>query len=309
MAVPDFQSFMLPVLEVFGDGTTHDNQDVYGYLLKTLSISDKDLDDKLPSGKKSRFHDRAQWALVHLTQAGLLETVGRGQRRIAERGMAVLAKKPKRIDLRFLSQYEEYRRFREGTSKTNGIDVVAPAAAVESVSEDEALQGAFNRAMTPRRLQILQSVLGRSDKFFENFVLELLRAAGYGDPDEDALKHLGKPGDGGVDGVIREDTLGLELVYMQAKKYSPENIISREEVQKFSGSLDQFRARKGVFVTTSSFSKPARDYVRQIEKKIALIDGAELVNMMLKFNVGVRLLETYELKGADQDFFDEDRYL
>jgi restriction system protein len=167
------------------------------------------------------------------------------------------------------------------------------------------LESALDRVQNPRRREILDAILAKPPAFFERLVLDVLTGAGYGGTAEDANAHLGKSGDGGVDGVIKEDTLGLELIYVQAKRYAPDTPVGRPAIQQFAGSLEGFRARKGVFITTSSFTSEARDYARQIEKRIALIDGVALVDLMLRHDVGVRTIRSFSVKAVDQDYFDQ----
>lgn len=304
MAVPDFQTLMLPILQFFGDEKVHSNDEVNVALVKKYSLSEAETDELIPSGRAKRFRNRVAWALTYLTTARLLESVSRGQRQITARGKDVLKSAPARIDLKFLNRFAEIRELRKPKEATEAEDPQMASIAAET--PDEMLATAFEVAQGPKRSEILNAILAKPPEFFEQLVLDVMTAAGYGGRIENGAEHLGKSGDGGVDGVIKEDALGLELIYVQAKRYGLDHAIGRQDVQQFAGSLEGFRARKGVFITTSYFAETAKKYAQQIEKKIALIDGPMLVDLMLKYSVGVRTIRKFELKDVDQDYFNNE---
>jgi restriction system protein len=301
MAFPDFQTLMLPALKLFSDGQIHTNEQVVGDLAKQYSLTDEHLAEMLPSRRAPLFYNRVAWALTYLTGAQLLESVGRGQRRITDRGKKILKAPPPRIDLKFLGQFPELARLRKRKDSASASDPVEASAT--SGTPDEVLSAAFETAQEPKRAEILNAILAKPPEFFEQLVLDVMTGAGYGGRLENGAEHLGKSGDGGVDGVIKEDALGLELIYVQAKCYKLDKPIGRPDVQQFAGSLEGFRAKKGIFITTSTFADTAIKYAQQIEKKIALIDGEMLVDLMLKYDVGVKTIRKYELKDLDQDYF------
>lgn len=304
MTLPGFQDFMLPVLKLFADKQPHSNSEATEHATRELALTADDLAHRIPTGSRTKAADRTLWSLTYLTQAGLLKSVGRGMRQITQRGADVLAKKPARIDMPFLRQFPEYQQFQARARQS------AKSTAEESVEADaetpaEALENAFEDVQNPVRADLLAAVLRNSPEFFERLVLDLLTSAGYGGKVDDPASHIGSSGDGGVDGAIKEDALGLELIYVQAKRYAPDQVIGRPKIQEFAGSLEGFRAKKGIFITTSSFSREAKEFARGIEKRIALIDGEALIDLMLKHGVGCRTVKTYDVKAIDQDYFEE----
>ena len=306
MALPTFQEFMLPTLECFADGNDHSNGEVFEKVAAKLLISGEDALERISTGGRTKSDDRTIWSLVYLTQAGLLESTGRGQRRTTEAGRKLLESRPKKIDSALLRQYPAFQEFE---ARSKGSSRTAPEGSTETdkaeeQTPEEILEDAFRRAQAPRRMELLDAVLKKSPEFFEKLVLEVLTAVGYGGATEQPTEHLGQSGDGGVDGVIKEDALGLELIYIQAKRYGPANGIGRREIQQFAGSLEGFRARKGVFITTSYFTSEAVQFASKIEKRIALVDGETLVDLMLKHDVGVRSVRNYALKAIDLDYFE-----
>jgi restriction system protein len=307
MAVPSFEDLMLPMLAITGDGDTHRSADLRTSLARNLSLNDEDLAQMLPSGAMTTFTNRAHWAKFHLDRAGLIESPARGQARITDRGRALLARNPARIDVSMLTEYPEYREFKarsqgsRGTDTPTMTDLQVEAGARET--PESLMQSAFNESRSAVESEILDAVKSATPEFLERVVIDLLVALGYGGAG-DSGKHLGRSGDGGVDGVIWEDKLGLDLIYVQAKRW--QNTVGRPEIQAFSGSLDGFRARKGVFITTSTFTREARDYVGSIEKKIVLIDGHELARLLFDTELGVSTERTYAVKRLDSDYFAED---
>jgi restriction system protein len=306
MTLPGFQDFMLPVLRLFGDGEAHNNAEATEFATAQLRLTPEDLAHRIPTGSRTKAADRTLWSLTYLTQAGLLSSVGRGLRKITERGIAVLKKPPVRVDMKFLRQFPEYLQFQARARESSRTSPIASktAEASEISSPAEVLDEAFREVENPVRADLLASILRNPPEFFERLVLDVLTRVGYGGEVTDGVEHTGKSGDGGVDGVIKEDALGLELIYVQAKRYVPEQTIGRPAIQQFAGTLEGFRAKKGIFITTSSFSTDAKDYARRIDKRLALLDGDDLIDLMLKHGVGCRTVRTYEVKAIDQDYFE-----
>ncbi|MCX7791087.1 MAG: restriction endonuclease, partial [Chloroflexaceae bacterium] len=258
----------------------------------------------LPSGVQPKFDNRVGWARTHLGKALLLESPKRGWFRITERGRAALAQNPPRIDMAFLSQYPEYQAFRSrGRAMENGV-AGAGEAAEEVASPEERLEASYQALRGALAQELLEKVKQVSPRFFERLVVDLLVAMGYGGSRRDAGQAIGRSGDGGIDGIINEDRLGLDVVYIQAKRW--EQTVSRPEVQAFAGSLEGVRARKGVMITTSTFSPQAREYVSRIEKKIVLIDGEQLAQYLIDYDIGVTEVSRYVIKKIDLDYFEEE---
>lgn len=302
MAVPDFQSLMLPLLRIGSDGKDRSLAEARHLLAEELKLSAADQAELLPSGQQSRFANRVAWAKVYLQQAGLLNSPRRGHFCISERGQELLKDPPDRIDIKFLEQYPEFAEFR--SKKGGTVDDLIPH---QTQTEEETPEEAFEAAHLKMRASLASEVLGRvkagSDQFFERLVVELLLKMGYGGSRTDAGHAVGKPGDEGIDGIISEDRLGLDVVYLQAKRW--EGTVGRPEIQKFVGALHGKRAKKGVFITTGSFSGEAVAYVEHIDPRVVLIDGRRLAEFMVDFEVGVATARTYHVKKVDSDFFDE----
>jgi restriction system protein len=273
-------------------------------LAKKFQLSDADREERLPSGRQSKFANRVAWAKVYLVQAGLLASTRRGHFQISERGREVLHAPPARIDIKFLEQYPEFLEFR--TPKADGEDSrreQRPDLA-EPETPEETLEAAHVKMRASLATEILTRIKAGTSEFFERLVVELLIKMGYGGSRSDAGQAVGKAGDEGIDGMISEDRLGLDVVYLQAKKW--EGTVGRPEIQKFVGALHGKRARKGVFITTGAFSSDASSYVEHIEPKVVLIDGKRLAELMIDFEVGVTTARTYHVKRIDSDYFDEE---
>lgn len=282
-------------------------RELIGPLAAQLGMNAEDQAKLLPSGGQTVLGNRVYWAGTYLRKAGLLVAMNRGTVRVTEEGTKVLAQNPPRIDKTFLSQYPSFHEFAMGSvgqapSPAVAVAVAAPPAV--EVSPEEQIEAGWQEIRSALAQDLLEKVKGVSPHFFEKLVVDLLLAMGYGGSRSDASRLVGRSGDAGIDGTISEDKLGLDVVYVQAKRW--EGSVGREIVQAFAGSLEGFRARKGVLITTSRFSSTAQDYVQQIEKKIVLIDGARLVDLMIEHRVGVDIAKTYDLKKIDQDYFDDD---
>ncbi len=305
MTVPDFQSMMLPFLKIAGDGQEHGFSGTLEVLAKQLGLTSEDLKETLPSGQ-SRFDNRAGWARTHLKKAGLLESTGRGRFRISERGKQVLKNSPDRIDLKFLMQFPEFVEFRKVARQGNKATPDGEINDEPDQTPEEALENSYQRLRGTLAQELLERIKGCSPSFFERLVVDLLVAMGYGGTRKDAGQAIGQSGDEGIDGIIKEDKLGLDAVYIQAKRWSRERTVGRPVVQAFMGSLAGQKARKGVLITTSQFSQDAREYINRIDTKIVLIDGEELAQLMIDHGVGVNEVATYTLKKVDADYFDNE---
>jgi restriction system protein len=304
MPVPDYATFMLPLLEVLADSKPHPARDVRNVLAARFKLTEADRELLLPSGKQRLLDNRVGWAKTYLSKAGLVTAPKRGEYLITSEGLKVLASKPKRIDTAFLQKFDAFREFQDAQS-ASGASNDTTAAKVATLDTPEERLASAHAAIRARLEQDLLDAIGKaSPAFFETLVVELLVKMGYGGSLEDAGRALGRSGDGGIDGMIKEDHLGLDAIYLQAKRWK--NTVGRPEIQAFAGSLEGERARKGVFLTTSTFSKEATEFVRKIEKKIVLIDGARLASLMVDFGVGVSTVERYEIKRIDGDYFAED---
>ncbi len=302
MTVPDYQTLMLPVLQVARDGNEHTISDVVQILADSFQLSTEDRNELLPSGQQFRFDNRVHWARSYLKQAGLLQNTGRGKFRITERGFSVLESNPSFINQSFLQQFPEFLEFKNRTNKT---EVTVEEIEQETTqTPEEILESSYQSLRNKLVQDILERIMTCSPRFFERLVVDLLVRMGYGGSRKDAGRAIGQSGDGGVDGIINEDRLGLDVVYIQAKRW--ESTVGRPVVQAFAGSLEGFRAKKGVMITTSSFSRDAMDYVGRIEKKIVLIDGEQLAQFMIDYEVGVAEVVTYTVKRVDLDYFDEE---
>lgn len=308
MPVPDYQAFMLPVLRAAADGKEHAVREVRDRLAAEAQLSHTDRAEMLPSGKQSVFDNRVGWAKTYLEKAGLIQTLRRGVYRITPAGQAALASKPKSIDKEYLKQFEPFKVFLD-LQKAPDDDThrTGTAEPLTAATPQEQLESAYRTIRQKVESEVLQAVLGASPEFFEKLVVELLVAMGYGGTLQDAGKALGKSGDGGIDGVINEDRLGFDAVYVQAKRWT-DNTVDRPTVQSFAGSLLAKKGRKGVFITTSTFTKHAKEYVRDIEAnaKIVLIDGPALANYMVELGIGVTPVSTFQVVRLDSDYFSEE---
>lgn len=307
MAVPDYQSVMLPLLRFAGekDGETSTGEAVE-VLAKEFGLTDEDLKEMLPSGIQSTFVNRVGWASTYMKKAGLLEAIRRGYYRITPRGQELLKKQPKAINVKLLKQYPEFLEFQQLKGTRSG-DRESPSRAtfdVTTATPSEVLETAYENLRDELADELLARLKKSSPSFFERVVVELLVKMGYGGSRADAGKAIGKTGDGGIDGIIKEDKLGLDVVYIQAKRWE-NNPVGRPDVMQFAGALQAQRANKGIFITTSRFTDDARSYVSQIGSKIVLIDGEQLTSLMIEHDVGVSTVSMYPVKKIDTDYFDE----
>lgn len=307
MPIPDYQTLMLPILKAATDGGEHRVADVMEQLAQEFHLTQEERLQLLPSGRQTTFANRAGWAKSYLVQAGLLESTKRGYFKITPRGHQVLNKNPSRIDNDYLLQFEDFVSFRN-RGKTSEIvpgstTVVEAPEQDQTQTPDELIRTTVRQIDAALAKDILDRILSATPVFFESLVVKLLLAMGYGGSRTDAGQIVGRPGDHGIDGIIDQDSLGLDRVYIQAKRYGRDNQVSEPEIRAFSGSLGAAKANKGVFVTTSSFSQPARDFAERHPCKIVLIDGEKLTELMIRFNVGTRIEDTLYIKRIDEDFF------
>ncbi len=306
MPIPDFQSIMLPLLELASDGKEHSLEEARNLLAKRFNLTETERGELLPSGRQRRFDNRVAWAKVYLQRAGLLKGQRRAHFEITDRGRQVLDERPSRIDIALLDRFEEFREFRAASRRGDDETTEAGGPAVEptDATPEELLEQAYQRIRAELTSEVLARVKAASPRFFENLVVELLLKMGYGGDRAEAGRAIGQVGDEGVDGIISEDRLGLDVIHIQAKRWN--GTVGRPEVQKFVGALHGKRARKGVFITTGTFSADAKDYVAHIEPRVVLIDGRQLAEYMVDLNVGVTPKTSYELKRIDSDFFVEE---
>lgn len=314
MSLPDYQTMMLPILEYASDGFEHSSREPLESIVKRFGISEDERDTRLPSGG-NMLADRMHWSLSYLRQAQLLESTRRGYFRITPRGREVLDSRPQQIDNTFLERYPEFQAFLQRKGRTNTVNGNSP---LHEFNDTAARTKVLTQPLTPRQSletsyglirseladELLEQVRTCSPRFFEQLVVDLLVSMGYGGSRQDAGTVIGKSGDEGIDGIINEDRLGLDTIYIQAKRW--EGKVGRPELQRFAGALHGQRARKGIFITTSEFTLDAVSYVKSIDTKIVLIDGKQLTNYMIEHDVGVTLVSTYQIKRVDSDYFDEE---
>lgn len=300
MAVPGHEKFMLPIMEIVSDQREHAVSEVRDKLAEYFQLTEEDLRELLPSGKQMVFHNRVGWAKVYLQKARLLESVRRGYFQITKRGLEVLKEKPQEIDKKYLEQFNEFREF---AGLTDNTEVTVTPPDNKEKTPLEVLETAFEEIEQMLVTEILEKLKNGSPSFFERLVVDLLLKMGYGGSRADAGHAIGKSGDEGIDGIIKEDKLGLDIIYIQAKRW--QNPVGRPEIQKFVGALVGQRAKKGVFITTSTFTKEAIAYAESIENKVVLIDSYQLAKYMIQHNLGVSISEVYEVKRIDTDYFEE----
>jgi len=306
MAVSGFQAFLLPVLTIAGDGKEHSLAAVRDAIATEFRLSSEERNELLPSGRQRRFDNRVAWAKVYLDQAGLLTSTRRGYFQITEAGQALLAEQLDRIDLAVLDRYESFREFRGASRRTSDSSNIQSADSDAQVvaTPEEQLEQAYVSIRAELTAELLTRVKGGTPEFFENLVVDLLLKMGYGRNRSEAGRAIGSSGDEGIDGVISEDRLGLETIYIQAKRW--QGTVGRPEIQKFVGALQGKHARKGVFLTTGTFSSEAKEYVMHIDPRVVLIDGRELAEYMIDLNLGVTPKSVFEIKRIDSDYFSDE---
>ena len=306
--IPDFQTLMLPFMQHIADGKDHSTTETLDSLAQQFKLTEEELNQYLPSGNQKIFYNRVFWAKAHLKMAKLLENTKRGYFTITDKGKQVLSTKPSVINLKFLKQFPEYLEWQNVKKEDNLNNSSTEIIQSESISiqtPEELLEISYQSIHKDLAQDILDKILTLSPAFFERLVVELLVKMGYGGSIKDAGKAIGKSGDEGIDGTIKEDKLGLDVIYIQAKRWQPNNVVGRPEIHKFIGALVGQGAKKGIFITTSSFTKDAIAFIPRNETKIVLIDGMQLSQLMIDYNVGVTLQHLYEIKRIDNDYFEE----
>jgi restriction system protein len=311
MPVPDYQTLMRPVLTYAADGKEKNIREVTNAIADEFHLTDQERSQLLPSGKQSALANRVHWARTYLAKAEALKNTRRSHFVITDRGRQLLEKYPKRVDVAILDLFPEFKAFRalkkSDDEKPDAAtkDIVAPKE-ISSVTPEEAIQVAVDEITKTLQAQLLDRIFERSPAFFEQLVVDLIVAMGYGGSRGAVAQRLGGSGDEGIDGVVNEDVLGLDAVYLQAKRYKKDNPVHRPMIQQFAGALVGQGASKGVFITTSSFSSGAIDFAKQVPQRIVLIDGEKLGKLMIQYGVGVRAESTVEIKPIDLDYFEED---
>lgn len=304
MSIPDYQSLMLPVLQIAAKGETSVPL-AEVEIAAMFALPQEERDQMLPSGKQRVLHNRIHWAKFYLTKAGYLESPKRGRFAITPSGTALLANPPTKLDTQHLLSVPAFREFYRADQPEETVGATTQGAA-PSATPEEVIEAAFNATQAALRTELLERILQNGPGFFEGLIVDLLVAMGYGGSHRNAAAQLGRTGDGGVDGVINEDVLGLDRVYVQAKRYTPGTSVGRPDVQAFTGSLVGLGATKGVFVTTSTFSPQAVEFAARIPQRVILIDGKRLTELMIEHSVGVRSSRVLEFKRIDEDFFVEE---
>lgn len=307
MTIPNYQVLMLPVLKLIATG--HETiPSCLEPLRSEFAISENEFEELLPSGKQTVLANRAHWARNYMSQAGLVEPIKRGHYRLTQEGEALLANPPQGLNADYLKRYDRFLEFLQRSSTTqndNSNDAKNADSKSEASTPEDLMAKSHREIEALLRNDLLEAVLSVSPARFEQLIVDLLVTMGYGGGDSSMGKSIGKSGDGGIDGVINEDALGLDAVYVQAKRYDPSNKVGRPDIQKFVGSLTGESATKGVFVTTSAFSREAQDYISRVQQRIILIDGEMLARLMIQYGVGVRARAQYVIRSIDEDYFPE----
>jgi len=301
VGVPDFQMIMLPLLRFAADKKEHSIREAIEYLADFFKLTEEDRQKLLPSGTQTVFDNRVGWSKTHLKKAGLLESKKRGYFNITDEGLEVLDLNLEKINMDFLMRYPSYVEFKMGSK---GKKTVNNNSLDENLTPEETLEYSYQKLRNNLAQELINNIKSCSSEFFEKLVIDLLLNMGYGGSRRDAGEAIGKSGDGGIDGIIKEDKLGLDTIYVQAKRW--ENTVSRPEIQKFAGALQGQQAKKGVFITTSNFSSGAKDYASIIDSKVVLIDGEQLAQLMIDHDIGVSKVKSYDLKKIDTDYFTEE---
>ncbi len=300
MPIPDYQTIMLPLLKFTSDGKEHSLREATEFLADEFNLSEEERRELLPSGTQRLFNNRVAWASTYLRKAGLIESRKRGLFNIGDRGRRALSDNLDKINNKYLEQFPEYMEFKTPQKKPDKSAAIKKPLP-EDRNPEEMLEAAYQELQDSLAHELLETVKNCSPEFFERLVIDVLIKMGYGGSRKEAGEAVGKSGDEGIDGIIKEDKLGLDIIYIQAKRWG--NTVGRPEIQKFAGALQGQRARKGIFITTSNFTKDAQDFVKHLESKIILIDGQRLAELMIEHNVGVSPTASYEINKIDTDYF------
>ena len=304
--IPDYQTIMLPLLKKMSDEKTHKLRELIEILAVHFQLNEDAKKELLPSGTQAIFDNRVGWAKFYLEKANLLKTEKRGSYHITDLGLSFLKSNPRELRTKDLEEFKAFKEFKQSINVKNEIDDTNLGYIENGDSNrtpEEALEYAYQKLKNDLSRDLLDTIKNCSPSFFEKLVIDLLTKMGYGGSRKDAGKALGKSGDGGIDGIIKEDKLGLDTIFIQAKRW--ENAVPVREIRDFAGALLSKKARKGIFITTSSFPQSAYEFVNSIEHKIILIDGARLTDLMFEFNVGLSTQSAYEVKKIDSDYFEE----
>jgi len=304
MPIPDYQTIMLPLLVLLADRAEHKKQEAVDTLAKYFKLTDAELLELLPSCLQPIFGNRVGWAMTYLKKAGLIEAPRRAVCKITERGIETLKQSPKEINVKFLSQFPEFLEFKGFSRKDTSNRVEEDVELKEGRTPQELLEYGYEKIRQDLSDEILKRVKECSANFFEKLVVALLISMGYGGSRSDLGRAVGRSGDEGIDGVIKQDQLGLDVIYIQAKKW--DNPVSRPEIQKFVGALEGQKANKGVFITTSTYTNEAKEFASKVSSKVILIDGKELVRLLIDHDIGVSTTDTYKIKRIDSDYFAEE---
>jgi len=304
--IPTYEEIMLPLLTLLADKKEHSLQEADDKLSEHFKLTESERSELLPSGQQPIFRNRLGWARTYMKKAGLLITPSRARFVITERGLSLIKENPKEITAQLLTRYQEFVDFKSiKKTKENGEDLGETRTTEISTDKtpEEALEYAYQKLRSELAKEVLDVVKNCSPGFFEKLVIDLVVRMGYGGSRKDAGEALGKSGDGGIDGIVKEDKLGLDTIYLQAKKW--ENSVPVKEIRDFTGALASKKAKKGIFITTSSFPQSVYDFVTQVEYKIVLINGEQLANLMIEYNVGLSSINEYQVKKIDYDYFEE----
>ena len=302
MAMPDFQSFMKPLLKYLSDGKTRNRREIYDAMAKYFKLTENEINEKLTSGQERRYENRVSWSITYFKQAKLVEIPKRGFIRITDRGLDVIRQNPPIINTKFLQSFQEFRDF-QNRKKIKTVPIKPEEDDIHKTPQ-EYLEIGYQKINEELMSNLLNQISECSPQFFERLVVDLLLSMGYGGSRQEAGRVTRQTKDGGIDGIIKEDKLGLDEIYIQAKRW--QSSVDRTEIQKFVGALAGKKAQKGIFITSSTFSKGAIEYAKGVQQKIILIDGEQLSELMILHNVGVTVNQTYEIKKLDLDYFIED---
>lgn len=308
MAIPEFQSFFYPFLKLSSDKNEHSLSEVREFMTEHFALTDEDKSEKVPSGTQTKFDNRIYWTKSYFAKAKLINQTKRAHFLITERGLEFFSKFKDSITINDLRGFEEFRQFNQGSNHSD--DVTTQTERVEiSISDNktplERLEESYLLIHNELAIELLEKIKLNSWQFFEDLVIDLMVKMGYGGSRNKAGQSIKRTNDEGIDGIINEDKLGLDVIYLQAKKWTNEGGIGRPEIQRFVGALHGQRAKKGVFITTSFFTKPAYDYMKSIDPKVILIDGETLANLMIEHGLGTSTVESYHIKKLDLDYFEE----
>lgn len=306
MAIPDFQSTMLPALHAVSTKDAIPSREVVDMVAKHFKLTQEEIDTLLPSKTQRVIENRVHWALSYMFKAGLISKPGRGQHSITEEGKKVLNKNLDRLTTSYLMNFESFRKFKELKHvEEKGLTANQPPIDDDNTNPLELIEKSYQDLRSSVIDELLRIVRALDPTDFEKLVMELLKKMGYGASDLESVMHKGKSGDGGIDGEISQDRLGLDMIYVQAKRYAEDSGVGRQAIQQFVGSLNERKAKKGIFITSSYFANTVKDYVDRVDVKIVLIDGLKLADLMYEYDLGVEKVQNFEVKKINSDFFED----